>query len=239
MRSILILVLILLSVVVRGQDKKESLLQIVGSARVIVKPDVGILNIRVSEVEPKMSGAIKTLGDKSNVYLDLLQKIGFSGKEIKTTKFAVSKNRVYRKNVYVDSGYVASQEIRLEFKYEQNTLSDILNSFSNTNEEADFSFDFKLSDSLKAMVQSQIIDLAVKDAKSKAGDIATSSNLKLIKISKISYGGWGRDSGMEKIEREHQYAAAASGGSQRVFNFTPDDLIFRDTISIDWEIEEK
>ncbi len=45
---------------------------------------------------------------------------------------------------------------------------------------------------------------------------------------------------MEQIEREHRYAAAAASSEDtKVYNFTPDDLLFRDDISIDWEIEEE
>jgi len=239
MRTLLLLTIMLLSIGVQGQNEKESTLQVTGSARITVKPDIGVLNIQVSEVELKMNDAIKSLGDKSNHYLGLLKTVGFSGDRVKTTKFAVSKNRVYRDNNYVDSGYVASQEIRLEFSYDQEILSKILNLFSKSDEEVDFSFDFKLSEGLKAKVQKEIIELAVKDAKEKAGNITAASNLKLVKIQEISYSRWGHDSGMEQIERQQRYASAMAADGERVFNFTPDDLIFRDTITIYWVVEEK
>ena len=239
MKIVCYLALFLISTKIHAQEENEALLQITGSARVAVKPDIGVLNIHVSEIKPKMNQAIEALGDKSNYYLNSLKKLDFAEKDIKTASFAVSKNRIYRNQEYVDSGYVASQDIRLEFKYDERMLSKILNEFAKSEQEINFSFVFKLSEELKDKVQEELIDLAVEDTKQKALNIAASSNLKLVKIKRITYGRWGGDSGMEQIEREYRYAAAASGSSDiKVYNFTPDDLLFRDSISIDWEIEE-
>ncbi len=55
----------------------------------------------------------------------------------------------------------------------------------------------------------------------------------------ITYGpSWGKNDGMELIEQKHRYAAeAASNENFQSFNFTPDDLTFRDNITIEWSIE--
>ncbi len=222
-----------------AQNEEKPELQITGSARMVVKPDIGVLNIGVTSLENKMADAISKLGDISKYYVEALQKIGFTDKDIKTTKFSVNTNRVYVNDNYVDSGYVASQQIRLEFKYNQKLLEKILATFSLSEQSADFSFDFKLSEELKQQVQSEIISQAVIDAKQKASDIAKSSSLILKRITRIGYGGWGGNSGMEKLEREQRYMASAAMASSGGFNFNPDDLIFRDTVNITWEIEEK
>jgi uncharacterized protein YggE len=239
MKKLTTIFLLILSLNVYSQEKEKPTLNVTGVARVNVKPDLGVLNISVSEVKPKMGDAIKGLGDKSNYYNELLKKMGFNEKEIKTTSFAVSKNRIYLNNEYIDSGYVASQNIRLEFVYDQKTLQKIVSEFSKSEKAIDFSFDFELSEKLKQKVQSQIIDLAVKDGNEKANGIAKAAGLKLVKINDITYGGFGRDSGMELIEKRHIYAAEemASGDKFQSFNFTPDDLVFRDTLTIIWIVE--
>lgn len=63
--------------------------------------------------------------------------------------------------------------------------------------------------------------------------------VKLVKVDEINYGGLRNESGMVQVEREHSYAAPSAGDGSMDYNFTPDDLIFRDTISFDWLIEEK
>ena len=237
MKRLTIIFLIFSSTAFGQQDKPS--LDVTGTARINVTPDLCVLNISASEVKPTMSDAIKGLGDKSNHYNDLLNKLGFSEKEIKTTSFTVTKNRVYRDRDYIDSGYVASQNIRLKFTYNQQILQKIVAEFSKSDQPIDFSFDFELSEQLKQKVQSQIIEYAVKDANEKAQNIAKASRLKLIKIITINYSSWGRDGGMELIEQKHQYAeAAVASGDFQSFNFTPDDLVFRDTITIEWSIEQ-
>jgi uncharacterized protein YggE len=238
MKKFTTIILFFITLTAFGQDKEKPTLTVTGVARVTVKPDLGVLNISVSEVKPKMGDAIKALGDKSNHYNELLKKLGFNEKDIKTTSFAVSKNKVYKDNEYIDSGYVASQNIRLEFTYDQKTLQKIVTEFSKSEKPIDFSIDFELSEQLKQKVQAQIIDFAVKEGNEKASGIAKSAGLKLVKIKDITYGAWGRDSGMELVEKRHKYAAAmAASDDFQTFNFTPDDLIFRDALTIIWIVE--
>jgi len=234
----ILLLLISLTICGQGQQAEKPTLNVTGSARVSVKPDLGILNILVSEVKPKMTDAIKSLGEKSNYYNDLLKKIGFNEKDIKTTSFTVSKNSVYRNDRYIDSGYVASQTIRLEFIYNKQILQIIVSEFSKSEKPIDFNFDFELSEELKQKVQAQIIEIAVKDANAKASIMTKASNIKLVSIKTMTYGSWGRGSEMELIERRQKYSAAATSGDEiQSFNFTPDDLIFRDTVTMEWIIE--
>ncbi|WP_203296804.1 SIMPL domain-containing protein [Luteirhabdus pelagi] len=239
MRKLITTCLILKCIIGFSQDNKEPILQVLGSAKVIIKPDLAVLNINASEIEETMALAVQELGDKSDFYTNLLKKLDFKQNDLKTTQFSVSKNRVYQNNRYVDSGYVASQKIRLEFKYKKETLKRILTELSNSQEEIDFSFDFKLSDELKSDVQDKILEYAVADSKKKAEKIASSADVKILRISKITYGGWGSgDGGMQQVERENRYPIAmASSADNTVFNFTPDDLLFRDTITVEWLIE--
>jgi uncharacterized protein YggE len=239
MKKLIIACLILKCTIGFSQDNKEPILQVLGSAKVISKPDMAVLNINVSEIEESMALAVQELGDKSDFYTNLLKRLDFKQSDLKTTQFSVSKNRVYQNNRYVDSGYVASQKIRLEFDYKKETLKRILTELSNSEEEIDFSFDFLLSDKLKADVQNKILEYAVADSKNKAEKIASSAGVKILRISKIIYGGWGSgDGGMQQVERENRYPVAmASSSDNEVFNFTPDDLLFRDTITIEWLID--
>lgn len=239
MKKLSTLLLLLLSLTLFGQQKEKPTLDVVGTARVTITPDLGVLNISVSEVKQKMGDAIKELGEKSTYYNNLLMKMGFAEKDIKTTSFNVSKNQIYRDNEYIDSGYVASQKIRLEFNYDQKALQKIVVEFSKNDQPIDFSFEFELSEQLKQKVQAQIIEYAVKDANEKSKAIAKATGLKLIKINEINYGNWSSDSGMELVEKEYSYGKAAMAVSDgaNAFNFTPDDLIFRDSLTVEWIIE--
>lgn len=242
MKTLTIILLLLTALTVSGQilgeQPEKPTLTVTGLARVIVKPDLGVLNIAVSEIKPKMSDAIKALGEKSNHYNDLLKKLGFNEKDIKTTNFSVSQNRVYRNSEYIDSGYMAFQNIRIEFTYNQPILQKIVVELSKSEKPINFSFDFELSEALKQKVQTQIIDLAIKDGNEKATAMAKASKVKLTRINHISYGSWNSDDGMQLVEKRHEYSAAmAESGGGESFNFTPVDLTFRDSVTITWHIE--
>lgn len=238
MKSLTTFLLILATLASFGQAKEKPSITVTGVARVTVTPDLGVLNIYVAEIQPKMGDAIKALGDKSNYYNALLKKMGFNEKDIRTTRFAVAKNKVYKDNESIDSGYIASQNIRLAFSYDQKTLQKIVSEFSKSEKPIDFSFEFELSEQLKQKVQTQIIDYAVKDGNEKAMGIAKAAGLKLAAIKEITYGGWGRDSGLELVEKQHRYASSmAATDAIQTFNFTPEDLVFRDAITIIWVVE--
>ncbi|MBO9703125.1 MAG: SIMPL domain-containing protein, partial [Sporocytophaga sp.] len=99
-------------------------------------------------------------------------------------------------------------------------------------------FDFELSEALKQKVQTQIIDYAIKDGNDKAATMAKAAKVKLVNLNHISYGSWSNDDGMQLVERRHEYSSAmASSDGGESFNFTPDDLTFRDSVTITWNIE--
>lgn len=240
MKKLTSIVLLLLSMTsfAQGPSNEKPTISVSGSAKVSVKPDLGILNVFVSEIKPTMSEAVKSLGEKSNHYNGLLKKLGFNEKDIKTARFTVSKNIIYRDNRSVDSGYVASQAIRLEFAYSQPVLQKIVNEFSKSEKPVDFNFAFELSEALKQKSQAQVIEMAVRDADEKAGVIAKASRVKLAGIKNIVYGSPIRDAGMQSMARVSNFDVANQAGEMQSFNFTPDDLVLRDTLTIEWFIAQ-
>lgn len=238
MKHLIFYILIISSIQLSAQEKKEAIIDVVGSAKVSVSPDIGVLNIRLSDIQPQMNEVVSSLGKKSNYYLELLQELGFKEEEIKTTNFSISKNRVYVKRQYVDSGYIASQSIKLEFTYDKKVLTKILNRFSKSKEQIDFSFNFKLSEELKKKVQLQIIENAIEDAKIKSKTIANSAELNLVKIKKIAYGhGTSSVNNMMKFTRESNYAADLSNSDGATYNFTPNDIVMSDNVTVIWFVE--
>jgi len=228
--------LVCLSFFTPAQSNNTPLLHVVGNAKVTVTPDIGILNIHVSSTEPTMSGAIKTLGDKTRDYTQILTQLGFKQEDIKTTGFSVAKNRIYPpRGGYIDSGYIASQNIRLEFANEKDIFSRILNKFAASDNQVDFSFDFKLSDKRKKEVEGELLKLAIKDAQQKAQIMAEAAGKKLVRIQSIRYG-QEQPAPLEAMGRDYKFAAL-SAGQEQAFYFTPDDLLFTDTVSMDWVIE--
>lgn len=211
-------------------------LVVMGNAKTEVTPDIGVLNIRVSTINATMSEATKVLGEKTRYYTGQLTQLGFKEGDVKTTGFSVSKNRIYLPHGgYKDSGYIASQNIRLEFENNRETISRILNKFSESTTEVDFSFDFKVSDKRRSETQNDLIRLAVKDAQQKAGVMAQAAGVKLVRVHKMQYG-TERAVPLEEIGREYKFSAMAADNAQ-AFNLTPDDIVFTDAVTVEWIIE--
>ena len=82
-----------------GQAEKEPpTIQIVGTSKVSVKPDLGVLVIQITRVNINFSQSIIGLNDKTKDVSKQIRGLGFKEEEIKTTDFEIQVNRVYRRN---------------------------------------------------------------------------------------------------------------------------------------------
>lgn len=221
------------------QENSERKLQVVGTAEASVQPDLGILSLRLAETRINMSTAVQALSEKTNYYVRMLTRLKYDEKDIKTTQFSVNKNRVYRNNKYVDSGYVAAQNVRLEFVYTKETLANLLTEFSESEKDVDFSFGFKLSETRKTKTHLKVLEDAVANAKNIATRLAGASGTTLGTITQINYGGWNRGPmGIDQLNQENRYnMARATSAENASSNFTPEDITFRDIVTIEWTIK--
>lgn len=235
MRQLLIAVLVTLSINLYAQQDKGPIVQVVGNSRLSVKPDVGVLIIGISNKSLNVSQATTGLNDKTKNISRQLTGIGFKESDIKTTDFQVRENKIYRREEYVDSGYVATQNVRVEFKYDKETIVKILNAFSKSKTDFTLNIDFKLSDQLRSSVQNELLKLAIQDSREKSKLISETSGVKLKKIKEINYYGAG-NAGGGREEYTPMYKSMAPGMANDT-GFTPNEMLFTDSIVVIWEIE--
>ncbi|RAU82612.1 SIMPL domain-containing protein [Pontibacter arcticus] len=237
-RPLLILLLISLAFSSYGQKNKEvPTIQVVGSSKISVKPDIGILVISIKSHDMNFSEAIVGLNKKTVDVSNQIAAIGFKADEIKTTDFQVNEHTVYRRGESVDSGYVATQNVKVEFLNNKETITKILNTFSKSQTDFTLNFNFKLSDELREKVQDQLVQFAIKSSNEKAKLIAESSGVRLGKIKEINYGN-NYYAGMREVEDKAEYEVAAAGApSEAMIGFTPNDLMFSDNVLIIWKIK--
>jgi uncharacterized protein YggE len=211
-------------------------LAVTGTALITVKPDLCVLNISVLEVKPTMGAAINALGEKSNHYNSLLKKLGLAESDIKTTGFSVFANKIYRDNNYIDSGYVATQTIRVAFTYSTQTMQKIVTEFAKSAKPIDFNFTFELSEKLRKATQQQALELCIKDATEKANIMANAAKVKLTGVKNMIYGAFGSNVN-PTLELKAAYNDIEAGNVTPAFNFTPSDIEFRDSVHVEWSIE--
>jgi uncharacterized protein len=218
-------------------ESKIATMQVVGNSKLFAHPDLGVLIIRLQYKDMNISNAIVGLNNKTKELYKQIDAMGFNEEDIKTLDFQINEHKTYYNNTYNDSGYIASQNVQVEFKNQKEVITKILNTFSKSKTNYAVNISFKLSDAVKSKVEEELIVMAIKDAKKKSKLIASTSEVVLKKIKTINYG-TSYSSGVSELhDVQFMKASAADAPGEGMTGFTPNDLLFEDNLSIIWEIE--
>lgn len=230
------LLLILVAATTYGQTTQE--LEVRGYGRLKSQPDLGVISASVTTIQKDFGTTVSVLTSDTENLLKHLEKVGFKRNEIKTTDFQVNENTVYRHGSSYDSGFVGSQSLRIEFENTKENIAKLIDSFTKSPVDAQFSFNFTVSDNLREKIQDELIKKAITDAKQKGKLIADASNQQIVKIKKIKYGTFSVDNfggyystGLNmEIPDAHQV-------SPRSLGFDIEELTFNDYVVIIYEIK--
>ncbi len=234
---------LLLIIHVFAQNQKPPLVEVRGNASMQVPPDLAVISISFNSVELAFNKAVKSVNEKNASLLKQLEKLGFKNTEIKSNSFNAGKNSFYRNDVIVDSGYIASQSVILEFKYDQQRVTKLVDAFMETTLDLNFQFSFILSEEKLAEVRGKLIELSIQNAKERAAIIARQSKLALGNIQSIQYGyGYNEDYSLRKRLRYRDYAPiplSASNSDTGFSDLTVQDIEVSDEVIISWLINNK
>lgn len=234
----LLLVLVLASGTVFGQTDQhpsKSTISVNGTSKVSIIPDMTELNIHVSSLKMNMADATKTLGDQTQKYLKILKDLGFKETDVKTTHFSASKNRIYRQNGPVDSGYVVSQNLTVKFAYNQVTLQAIAARFSEVKDPVDFNISFYISDQLRDNTMADLQAKAVADARMKATTLSRAAGVKMTTVKAIVYGSDVSNPVYYKDMRMFANTEMAADGAN--LSFAPQEIELQEAVTVVWVIE--
>ncbi|WP_343632704.1 SIMPL domain-containing protein [Fluviicola sp.] len=234
----LLLILALASGTVYGQTDQQpskSTISVNGTSKVSIIPDMTELNIHVSSLKMNMADATKTLGDQTQKYLKILKDLGFKETDVKTTHFSASKNRIYRENGPVDSGYVVSQNLTVKFAYNQVTLQKIAARFSEVKDPVDFNIGFYISDQLRDNTAAELQAKAVADARMKANNLSKAAGVKMTTVKAIVYGNDVSNPVYYKDVRMFANTEMAADGAN--LSFAPQEMELQENVTVVWVIE--
>src|SRR5215470_15356644 len=91
--------------------KNPSSIKVSGEGKIRVKPDLVILTIEVSFVQPRMADAVRLSQYTVDSVVDILSKFGDKQNDIKTSSISANKEYNYDRNRPVFVGYKAEQSI--------------------------------------------------------------------------------------------------------------------------------
>jgi uncharacterized protein len=233
----LLLFLVLTSGTLFGQTENNSkpAVTVNGSATSKVVPDMTELSIHLSSVKMNMADATKAIGDQTQQFLKVLKQLGFQESDVKTTNYSASKNRIYRENGPIDSGYVVSQNLTLKFAYNQATLQKIAARFSDTKDPVDFSVSFYLSDALRERSEAELQAKAVTDARKKAANLSAAAGVKMGSVRSIVYGNENPGPVYYQSEMRMFKDSAVSDGTD--LRFAPQEIELQESVKVVWSIE--
>lgn len=207
-------------------------IDVTGTGTYKTMPDLGILTIEASVVRETFADAVKGLTAKTDQLTAQLQMIGFKKESIITTNFNVMQNTVWENGKNLEKGYIAQQNISVEFPNSNERIATIINSFMNSKNDVRFSFRFILSPERETAVNNELLKRAVADARSRAEVIAASANVKLGAVRSINY----RSQSPPGVPRILAYKAMAAE-QEPSMGFNVKELTLTDDVTVVWDIQ--
>jgi hypothetical protein len=235
LRKLCFLFLVLASGTVFGQAENTSkpTVTVNGTAKAYVVPDMTELNIHLSSVKMNMADATKAIAEQTQQFLKVLKQLGFQESDVKTTHYSASKNRIYRENGPIDSGYIVSQNLTVKFAYNQATLQKIAARFSEAKDPVNFNISFYLSDALREKTEADLQTKAVSDARKKAGNLSAAAGVKIGAVKSIVYGN--EPAGPVYYKAEMRMLADSGDGAD--LRFAPQETELQESVTLVWFIE--
>jgi uncharacterized protein len=169
-----------------AQENNIPLIEVEGTSDLGIMPDEALIYLTLSEKAMKVSDVTNALNKKTKSIEDALKKTKVSGYTFTVDNYYVNINRIYRNNSSKDSGYVASQTIKVKVKVADQNLIKITEALHQTTDMT-YNMQFSLSDALRKSSSSKLLELAIADAKTKAEVIAKSLGLSKLQVHRVTY----------------------------------------------------
>lgn len=171
-----------------AQQQEKSQITVEGSSELKILPDEAVVSINLTEKAMSTSEVTNALNKKSKAVSDALKKSGVEGYTFTADNYYVNINRIYTKGTAKDSGYVATQQLRVVVK---DTEKDLIKIVEQVQQATDMGFQlqFRISEEKKKSYGEELLRLALQDAKRKAEVIADALDLSGLKVHQVDYAG--------------------------------------------------
>ena len=220
----------------------EKTIKVTGKGHLAVKPDQILLKLQLTEVEETYEKAIQTSAINVNEVKDILEKIGFDRKELRTSFFNVdSEYESYRddrgnyKSEFV--GYRYKQDLNYKFDIDNKLLGKVLYALSKSNCNAKINIVYTIKDTEKA--KNDLLKNAIEDSKMKALILTESAGVSLGEIINIDYS-WNTIEFYSNPFGSRDlimYDKCCSSEGSIDVDIEPEDINVNDNVTIIWSIK--
>lgn len=162
------------------------LIEVEGTSEISIMPDEAIIHLNLMEKAMKVSDVTNALNKRTKSIEDALKKTKVKDYDFTVDNYYVSVNRVYARGTSRDSGYVASQTIKVRVRNIDQDLVKITESLHQT-ADMGFNIQFNISEKVRKSSEQKLLELAIADARSKADIIAKSLGIQNIQVHGVNY----------------------------------------------------
>ncbi|NVJ86041.1 MAG: SIMPL domain-containing protein [Algoriphagus sp.] len=189
-KSIITLFLIFgISVLTLGQENNSiPLIEVQGNASRKIAPDQASFNIYLSEKAINVSTATSVLNTKTENLANALKKAKIKDYKLIADNFSVNINRIQKGNNWIDSGYVARQNLQIITTSQTDELQKIVEAIQSAGDMV-FNLQFEVSQDQQKAIEKTLITEALLDAQNQAQLIAETLGIRTIRVHHVSFEG--------------------------------------------------
>lgn len=218
----------------------ERTIRVTGKGKLAVKPDLIELTLSIKDIKKEYDELLKRSSSATNEVKELLEKIGFERKNIKTKSFDINiEYDSYRdkndKWIEEFKGYSFIHKMKIEFEANNKMLGRVLYTLSKSTSYPSFSISYTVSNPEK--YKNKLLEKAINNSKEKATVLANASGVKLGKILSIDYSWSELRISSSPFEKKKWFFEEDNDESDYVIDVEIDDINVTDTVTVIWNIE--
>ena len=221
----------------------ERTITVRGTGKLSLAPDLITVTLTVHKKDKVYETAMTESARLQDELRSAIAAIGFSREDLKTVSFDVrteyesmrDQNGQYRQ---VFAGYVCEHQLKLEFDFDTQRLSEVLTAVSRCVAEPELYISFSIKDKEKA--SDELLASAAKNARAKAELLAEASGVELGVLLSVVYD-W-MDISFVSPTRYTNGMTKMRGGAEAEccsmdMGITPENVSLSDSATFIWEIE--
>jgi len=165
-----------------------TLLHCVGHAEKKTQPDRAVLRLSLQSTQTTTGKALSGVKERYQAACKRLYSLGFTDNDIRTVNLQVNPLTVYRNGSSFDSGFVATQDLEVEFPFLPERLGAVADAFGASSNETRCSFSFHCSLTLVRQQRDELLKQAYRDALQQAEVLSKAAGLEIKRVREIRKG---------------------------------------------------
>lgn len=213
------------------------LITVKGIGKLSIKPDIIIITMKVESRQHDYDKTMELATGSIEILQQAIRLAGFEKKDLKTTNLNIrtqyenyhDENNNYKSRF---DGYCCEQGLKLEFDFDTDLMSGVLNAIAKAPIEPQLQIQFSVKN--KSAVSEELLINAAENARQKAEILTRVSGVRLGDLINIDYN-WGELHLYSPTSYQMEEKCMMSAGAYAP-DIEPDNIDVSDTVTFVWEI---